>query len=187
MTSNENYWEFVKDTNNKYLVSRDGDVVSLNFNGTNEIKKLSQYKSKQGYMFVKIQFGKVSKRILVHRLVAEAFIPNPNNYPEINHKNGIKNENNVINLEWCNRSQNVKHAYKTGLKSPPKQSGFCIPSPVDMYDLNMNYIMSFDSYSDCCKYLNEKYNYNSKPSYISRVVLGQRKRYKDFTFRKSKL
>lgn len=52
----------------------------------------------------------------VHRVIAETFIGNPNNYPCVNHIDGNKLNNNVSNLEWCNHSQNVLHAYKTGLE-----------------------------------------------------------------------
>ena len=59
----------------------------------------------------------------VHRLVAEAFISNDEHYPQVNHKNGIKNNNRVENLEWCNNSMNVRHAYANGLMRRSEASG----------------------------------------------------------------
>jgi hypothetical protein len=59
---------------------------------------------------------KVPKRISVHRLVAMLYIPNPDNLPEVNHKDGDKLNNNYWNLEWCTRLHNMEHAYRTGLK-----------------------------------------------------------------------
>ena len=70
----------------------------------------------KGYLQVDLKVDKRRHPRQVHRLVAEAFIPNPNNYPQVNHINGIKDDNRVENLEWCDNSMNQLHAYKTGLQ-----------------------------------------------------------------------
>jgi len=62
--------------------------------------------------------GDKQKNMLVHRLVAQAFIPNPGSKPEVNHINGVKIDNKVENLEWVTLSENHKHAYKIGLQTP---------------------------------------------------------------------
>ena len=72
----------------------------------------------KGYFQVTLYNGKTRKCFQVHRLVAEAFIPNDNNYPQINHKNGNKQDNRVENLEWCDNSMNQLHAWQMGLQKP---------------------------------------------------------------------
>lgn len=68
-----------------------------------------------GYMHAFLHKDGNSKAFLIHRLVATAFIENPNNKYAVNHIDGIKQNNNVSNLEWVTKSENVKHAYSTGL------------------------------------------------------------------------
>lgn len=63
----------------------------------------------KGYETIELFNEKGSKRFLVHRLVAEAFIPNPDNYPQVNHKDEVKNHNNVENLEWCSARYNINY------------------------------------------------------------------------------
>ena len=69
----------------------------------------------KGYKMFGICLKPSRKIEYVHRAVAKAFVPNPKNLPEINHKNGVKSDNRAENIEWCNRSLNMKHARETGL------------------------------------------------------------------------
>ena len=79
-------------------------------------KFLKPHIQRDGYMLVTLYKDKISKTFQVHRLVAKAFISNPNNLPEVNHIDGIKTNNNVQNLEFCSHSYNMRHSYKIGLR-----------------------------------------------------------------------
>ena len=97
-----------------YLITKEGIVINKK---TNRCLKMSLQTS--GYYQVKLSFNGVCKVFTIHRLVAENYINNPNNYPCVNHINGIKIDNRVENLEWITYSDNHKHAFKLGLKKPP--------------------------------------------------------------------
>lgn len=70
---------------------------------------------KKGYLTTDLYSNGVRKSVRVHRVVAEEFIPNPDNKPEVNHKDGNKHNNNVDNLEWVTKKENCEHAWKHGL------------------------------------------------------------------------
>lgn len=102
-------WKTVAE-NDHYEVSDTGEVRSL-FTG----RVLSQVTNKKGYKLVSLWSENKGHMRLVHRLVAEAFIPNPCNKDTVNHKNGDKSDNSVSNLEWMTRAENLRHAAKNGL------------------------------------------------------------------------
>lgn len=97
-----------------YEVSNLGRVKSLK-KGSEKILRIG--KNTKGYNHLVLSLSGKQKCITIHRLVCEAFIENPNNYKQINHKDGVKTNNNVKNLEWCNNSINQKHACKNGLQN----------------------------------------------------------------------
>lgn len=97
---------------NKYEIHNTGIIIKLKTN-----TPITQYIHKtKGYVFVSL--GSSSK--LLHRIIAQHFIPNPNNYPEVNHIDGNKLNNHYSNLEWCTAKQNTQHAIINNLRKTPK-------------------------------------------------------------------
>lgn len=95
-----------------YYVTDSGDVYSANYRQSGRIKRMVKCRCGGGYLNVCLRKDNKNYTRLIHRLVAEAFIPNPENKPQINHKNGDKTDNRVKNLEWVTASENEKHSYK---------------------------------------------------------------------------
>lgn len=108
----------VKEGNNliaeNYLIDRDGTVYSLRTNRT-----LVPSKRRNGYLQYNFCINGKQLTRLAHRLVAEKWIDNPLNLPEVNHMDGDKLNNDVLNLEWVTRSQNIQHGFNSGLITPP--------------------------------------------------------------------
>lgn len=97
--------------NKNYLINEKGVVISRKTG-----KEMALEKTAKGYIRVTLTSNKVKRKHRVHRLVAEQFLPNPNNLPQVNHIDGDKTNNHINNLEWCTQSENIQHAYKTGLR-----------------------------------------------------------------------
>ncbi len=126
-----NDWRKVVGLSGAYEVNSQGKVRSLprkvvRSNGTIQRFKgtvLSIFNNSSGYPCVRISDSETGKRFILrcHRAVAEAFIPNPDNKPEVNHIDGDKKNNRVENLEWCTYEENNKHAWRTGLCDKQKK------------------------------------------------------------------
>lgn len=118
-----NIWVSIKESE-YYQVDKSGNVRSIDRvvdckDGDKSPRKgqrIKPTKNKFGYFLVRISLSGKGKNIFIHRLVATAFIPNPENKRCVNHKNGVKGDNRVENLEWATHSENTYHAYKVELK-----------------------------------------------------------------------
>ena len=154
----EEIWKDVVGYEGLYQVSNLGRVKSvITWNGYEYLKKekiMKPFENKRGYK--SIGFTKDGKTITyrLHRIVAQAFIPNPENKPIINHKNGVKSDNRVENLEWCTYSENTIHAIKTGLMVPKKGGQDKRSVSVNQFDKSGQFIKKWDSISEIKRELN---------------------------------
>lgn len=151
-------WKDIKDYEGLYQVSNLGRIKSLStkvFNGKGyRIKPERLLKltcDKDGYLIVFISKGKIRKSKKVHRLVAQAFIANPEGKPQVNHIDGNKRNNRITNLEWVTNLENSIHAWQTGLqyKRFGKDNLHC--KPVIQYDTQMNKINEYISIKEASR------------------------------------
>lgn len=102
-----------------YIISSHGRFFNSSFHGKKgDLRQIKTRLDKDGYEVVGICIDGLQKHVKIHRLVAKAFIPNPKHKPEVNHINGIKNDNGIWNLEWATGQENMRHALANGLKIP---------------------------------------------------------------------
>ena len=157
-------WKDKKDYEGHYQVSNFGRVKSIKF-GKEIILKQSKDK-KTGYLHVVLCKENILKSYLVHRLVAEAFIDNPNNYKEVNHKDENKTNNVVTNLEWCDRKYNQNYGTRTEKCS----------KKVYQYTLDGKFVKEWKSTAECGRN-------GFKQSSVAACCRGERKTHKGFIWK----
>lgn len=144
-------WKDIKGYKGLYQVSSLGKVKSLPRNTAHE-RIMKQRKDKGGYLFLSLTKDGIPKTFKVHRLVAENFILNPYNLPEVNHKKEFEKYNNMVkNLEWCTRKYNAN--YGTASNRVHKKQ----MKKVYQYDMSGNLLKQFQSLIEAC---NEKYDFS---------------------------
>lgn len=128
--------------NGLFEVYKNGDIYRNTKNGK---KKCPEFKTSRNgkYRAVSAMQNGKQKHFYVHRLIAQAFIPNPYNKPQINHIDGDSSNNSIENLEWVTAKENVEHAYKTGLSPTLKTADECVSCN--------NKTMSKDGFCTVCK------------------------------------
>jgi hypothetical protein len=142
----EEIWKDIEGYEGKYQVSNLGNVRSLDYRNTKMIGNLCP-KLRSNYLFVHLRNHGIGKCPMVHRLVAKAFIPNPNNYPEVNHKDEDKHNNRADNLEWCTLKYNRNYGTTKirAIETKNKRNRKNAEKKVLQYDLDGNFIRSYKS------------------------------------------
>jgi hypothetical protein len=156
---------FIKNYEN-YFVTDDGRVFSTNYhlkNITKELKFDYSGKSKK-YRRVTLSKDNKTKRFLVHRLVAEYFIDKKEGKNQINHIDGNPDNNNASNLEWVSQSENMKHAFKTGLQKPQRN-----PTKLNKEDVIKIFKLREQGmfYKDIAK------KFNIHKDYVKKIISGK--------------
>lgn len=174
-------WKDIASYEGIYQVSNTGKIKVLprrrpNYVAKEKVKKL-RLDSLGQYLIVDLIKDKSKVTRLVHRLVATAFVQNPNGYRIVNHINGDKTDNNSVNLEWCTRSYNALHSYHVLGRTPPSLGKFGKSNhksiPVVQIDKRSNLIIG--SYENAMEVGRQK---GYDPSTIHKCCKGQLKSYK---------
>ena len=160
-------WKDIEGYEGLYKVSNFGNVLSLRHK---KPKLLKPYNNGKGYLLVDLRNNnKPRKTISVHRIVAQAFLPNPNNYPVINHKDENPLNNNVNNLEFCTIYYNTHYGTAIDRMSKKLINRKDLSKPVLQFDKNKNLLNEYPSMNDAAR------NTGITVANISSVCKGKRK------------
>lgn len=163
-------WKEVVGSNGRYLVSSEGRVMNAK---TKRILRTS--KDQRGYEKVAMFKMDRNRRFKVHRVVAMAFIPNPEGKKQVNHIDGNKQNNRADNLEWVSNEENMHHARKTGLFEGHEEFCESRKKPVIATNILTGEVKEFESLLSSMRYFDS--------CHIPDVIKGKRKQAKGWTFR----
>lgn len=147
-----------------YYVSYYGEIFSTRKNGghSREMSPMVLKEDKDGYLEVGLYHEGRRYFRRVHRLVAEAFIPNPNHFPQINHKDGNVKNNQADNLEWCTCQDNLLHSFRVLHRKP----SITTAKSIKLTNKQTGEILRFSTEKDCAFYLNMSHNH------LNRLLTG---------------
>lgn len=145
-----------------YQVSNLGRILILNYRRTGRVELMKPGKIKGGYLVVSLCKNGKRHTYTLHRLIAETFIPNPDNLPEVNHKDENKQNNSVDNLEWCDSKENCNYGTRN------ERIAKTLSKTVLQFSLNGEFIREWESTQEC-----KKNGFNQ--GNISSCCLGKRK------------
>lgn len=138
-----------------YMVSNTGEIKSLNYNKTGKEKVLIPHKLSNGYLGINLYDNdKKSCYLLIHRLVAQAFLPNPNGYRIINHKDENRSNNSVNNLEWCSYKYNLNYGNRNSKLSNSLTNNPFFSIPVLQYSKTREFLKEFPSIAEAARTIN---------------------------------
>lgn len=146
-------FEYYKISNRGRIIAKEVDRKWRNKDSSTFFKERELLFStdKDGYLKTALRNAEGDRFYFrVHRLVCLTFLENPNNYPVVNHKDGVKNNNNLDNLEWCSISQNTKHGFDVLNR---KIDATKLSKKIWLFDLNFNLISEFNTYKGLAEYI----------------------------------
>lgn len=172
-------WKDIKNYEGLYQVSNMGRIKSLKRiikykNGRNQVynsKILKPLSYKDKYLKIVLYKNKIGKTFAIHRLVAQAFIPNPYNYPVINHKDENKHNNKVDNLEWCTVKYNNNYKNVRGRAVKTRKKNLIKNKKIYVYNLQGKKVKEFNTIIQACDWLGKP---NAK-THISECLNNKRK------------